>query len=182
MFDTRQHERAIGRSWRVKSHCPANPPIAHAMPLSANQRQTVRPRPRPRTTDTPLEMPSARRTLLLLSRLVRLRCPHCGGGRVLERFGRIRERCGVCRFRFERSDENYFGGAMFVNFMLGGGAFIVSFLAIIALSWPSVPWDALTYGAPAVLVVGMVPLYPVSKVVWLTVDVLVRPVKPKELE
>jgi len=150
------------------------------MSLSANRRQTVRSQPR--TTDTPLEMPSGRRAVQLLSRLVRLKCPHCGGGRVLERLGRIRERCSACRFRYERSDENYFGGAMFVNFMLGAGTFVASFLAIIAFSWPSVPWDALTYGAPAVLVVGMVLLHPVSKVVWLTVDVLVRPVTPNELE
>lgn len=70
---------------------------------------------------------------------------------------------------------------MFVNFMLGAGTFIVVFLAVIVFSWPSVPWDALTYVAPAVLLVGMVLLHPVSKVVWLTVDVLVRPVTPEEL-
>jgi uncharacterized protein (DUF983 family) len=127
-------------------------------------------------------MPSGGRALLLLSRLLRLRCPHCGGGRVLERFGRVRERCSSCGFRYERSDENYFGGAMFVNFMLGAGTFVVTFLAVIVLYWPSVPWDTLTYAAPAALLVGMVLLYPVSKVVWLTVDVLVRPVGPDELE
>ena len=71
---------------------------------------------------------------------------------------------------------------MFVNFMLGAGTFVVSFLAILVVYWPSVPWDALTYGAPAALLVGMVLLYPISKVVWLTVDVLVRPVMPEELK
>lgn len=101
---------------------------------------------------------------------------------MLGRRGRVHERCASCGFRYERSDENYFGGAMFVNFMLGAGTFVISFLAILVLYWPSVPWDGLTYGAPAVLLVGMLLLYPVSKVVWLTVDVLVRPVTPQELE
>ena len=71
---------------------------------------------------------------------------------------------------------------MFVNFMLGAGTFVISFLAILVVTWPAVPWDALTYGAPIALVVGMLLLYPVAKVVWLTVDVLVRPVTPQELE
>lgn len=71
---------------------------------------------------------------------------------------------------------------MFVNFMLGAGTFVATFLAVLVIYWPSVPWDALTYGAPVLLLVGMLLLYPVSKVVWLAVDVLVRPVTPQELE
>lgn len=71
---------------------------------------------------------------------------------------------------------------MFLHFLLGGFTFGASLLAVLMLSWPSVPWDALTFGAPVAFVPFMIVLYPVSKVVWLTVDVMVRPVMPEELE
>lgn len=94
----------------------------------------------------------------------------------------MHSRCTVCNFRFERSDENYFQGAMFVNFMIGGFTFASSFLAVLMLSWPDVPWNALTYGAPVAMLAFMVLLYPISKVVWLTADVMLRPVTAAELE
>jgi uncharacterized protein (DUF983 family) len=133
-------------------------------------------------SDTPLTTPSAGRALVALSGLLRLRCPHCRRGKVLRRWYGMHERCSGCHFRYERSDENYFQGAMFVNFMLGGFTFAASLLAIIVLSWPNVPWNGLTVGAPIVMLVFMVLLYPISKVIWLTADVVFRPVCPEELE
>jgi uncharacterized protein (DUF983 family) len=94
----------------------------------------------------------------------------------------VRDRCPACNFRYERSDENYFQGAMFLHFLLGGFTFGASLLAVLMLSWPTVPWDGLTFGAPVAFLLFMIVLYPVSKVVWLTVDVMVRPVMPAELE
>lgn len=135
---------------------------------------------RRRTTDSPLEMPTLRRAFTLFLRAVRLRCPNCGRGAVLRRWFSVHERCSACGFRYERSDENYFQGAMFVNFMIGGGTFAVSLLAVLLLSWPSVPWNALTFGGPVVMLVFMVFLYPISKVVWLTADVAFRPITPEE--
>ncbi|HEY4131991.1 MAG TPA: DUF983 domain-containing protein [Gemmatimonadaceae bacterium] len=126
--------------------------------------------------------PSAGRALAAFTSLARLRCPHCRRGKVLRRWYSVRERCSICHFRYERSDENYFQGAMFVNFMIGGFTFGASLLAVLLLSWPSVPWTALTFGAPVAMLVFMVLLYPISKVVWLTVDVMFRPVTPEELE
>jgi uncharacterized protein (DUF983 family) len=94
----------------------------------------------------------------------------------------MEERCAVCHFRYERSDENYFQGAMFFNFMIGGFTFATSLLAVLMWTWPNVPWNALTFGAPAVMLVFMVLLYPISKVVWLTFDVMLRPVTHEERE
>jgi uncharacterized protein (DUF983 family) len=133
-------------------------------------------------TDTPLTTPSAGRALLALSGLVRLRCPNCRSGKVIQGWYGLKQRCSVCNFLYERSDENYFQGAMIVNFLIGGFSFAASLLAVLVLSWPEVPWDALTYGVPVALLVFMVLLYPVSRVVWLTVDVMLRPVTPEELE
>ena len=137
---------------------------------------------RRRLSDSPLEMPSVKRAWMMLRRVVRLRCPNCGRGAVLRRWFSVNERCSACAFRYERTDENYFQGAMFVNYMLGGFTFAVSFLAVLLVAWPNVPWNALTFGAPVALGVFMVVFYPVSKVVWLTVDVTLRPVMVEELE
>jgi uncharacterized protein (DUF983 family) len=136
---------------------------------------------RRRTTDTPMTTPSAGRAFFALLGLLRLRCPNCRRGSVLHGWYRLHERCSTCNFRYERSDENYFQGAMFVSFMIGGFTFAVSLLAVLLLSWPNVPWNALTFGAPVVMLAFMIALYPISKVVWLTVDVMVRPVTREDL-
>lgn len=137
---------------------------------------------RRRTTDTPLAMPSARRAFAALTTLARLRCPNCGRGPVLTGWYRVHARCSSCRFRYERSDENYFAGAVFVHFMLSGFSFAAGLLLLLMLSWPTVPWDALTFGTPVAILFFAVALYPISKVVWLTVDVMLRPVTPEEME
>lgn len=140
-----------------------------------------------RTTETAMQMPSFTSTIRTLGRAMRLRCPHCGGGPVLARWrpgipwGAVRERCAACRFRYERSDDRYFSGAMFVNLMVAELIFALSFLAAILVTWPDVPWDALTYGGAAAMLLIPALLFPVSKVVWLAVDVLVRPVSDDEL-
>ena len=160
----------------ISAHSPSMPQTPH------RSAQNAPPPVRARTTDSAMEMPSARRLGALFWSLIRLRCPNCSRGKVLAGGFKVRERCSECCFRYERSDENYFQGAMFVNFMLGAGTFAVSLLLVLVLSWPDVPWDALTYGAPLVMLAFMIVLYPFSKVVWLTVDVMVRPVTAAELE
>jgi len=101
---------------------------------------------------------------------------------VLGRRGAVLERCTGCNFRYKRGDDNYFSGAMFFAFMIGAGSFVVTFLLVIALTTPNVPWDALQYGAPVVLGTGMVLFYPIARAVWLFVDVMMRPVTSAELE
>ena len=141
----------------------------------------------PRTTESALQMPSLGQTVRALGRAVRLRCPHCGGAPVLAQWSgvaawsAVRERCTACGFRYERSDDRYFGGAMFVNLLAAELLFAVTFVAAILLTWPAVPWDAFTYVGAASMVVIPALIYPVSKVFWLAVDVLVRPVDEGEL-
>ena len=140
-----------------------------------------------RSTDTDLSLPSLRRSVTLLGRALRLRCPHCGEGPVLRGWrpgiwGSARERCSGCGLRFTRSDDRYFAGAMLCNLLAAELFFALSFVAAVLLTWPDVPWDGLTYAMAAAMVVGPVAFYPVSMVLWLTMDVLVRPVTPDELE
>ncbi|MEP6991212.1 MAG: DUF983 domain-containing protein [bacterium] len=134
-----------------------------------------------RTTESALDMPSMGRALLLASRALRLRCPHCGTGRVLSGFNTVHERCSACGFHFCRSDDEYFSGAMFFGMMIGETLAILGIGAAIWATYPDVPWSFLQYAIPLVLLGVMVLLFPVSRVVWLAIDVLLRPVEPSEL-
>lgn len=136
--------------------------------------------PGQRTTESAMELPSLGRTVQLAGRMLRLRCPNCGTGAVLSA-RRVREYCSSCGFRFERSSDNYFAGAVFVNYMVCGILFLLAFLFTMLATWPDVPWTFLTYIMPPLMVGIVVLLYPASKVMWLTLDVLVRPVVPDEL-
>ncbi|MBC8087070.1 MAG: DUF983 domain-containing protein [Phycisphaerae bacterium] len=132
------------------------------------------------TTESPLEMPSFKRTTLYMGRALRFRCPNCGEGKVLGGWGAVRERCSHCNLRFERSGPEYFTGAMFCNFLIAEFLFATSFATAVVLTWPDVPWDAMTWIAVAGAVIVPVALYPFSKVAWLAIDSLVRPVTPEE--
>jgi uncharacterized protein (DUF983 family) len=134
-----------------------------------------------RTTESPLDMPSARRLVTLMGRALRFRCPHCGKGWVLTRGGSVKDHCMSCGLRFQRSEDDYFSGAMFFGMLLGEGVFALGCLLVLIVSWPNVPWTALTYGAPLGMLLLLPILLPFSKVVWLAVDVLIRPVMPEEL-
>jgi uncharacterized protein (DUF983 family) len=134
-----------------------------------------------RPTDTPLEMPTLARLPRFLSRLFRLRCPHCGQGAVLKWDGSVLARCSSCHFRYQRGDSNYFFGAMFFGVMLGELLFAITFGIWVISSWPDVPWKVLQWVLP-IGVLGTAPLFiPFSKVAFLSVDVFVRPVVPVEL-
>ncbi|MEO8620337.1 MAG: DUF983 domain-containing protein [bacterium] len=134
-----------------------------------------------RTTESALDMPSAGRALLLASRALRLRCPHCGNGRVLSGFNTVHDRCSACGFRFCRSDDDYFSGAMFFGMMIGETLAVLAIGAAIWITYPNVPWSFLQYAIPVVLLGVMILLFPISRVVWLAIDVMLRPVEPSEL-
>jgi uncharacterized protein (DUF983 family) len=135
---------------------------------------------RHRHAETPLQFPSAVQALRGLGRAFRLRCPHCGKGHVLTKFGGVQKRCNACGLRYERTDDNYWGGAMVFGFLMGGFIFALSFLLTLIVTWPNPPWDTLQY-APIGMLLLMAFVVPFSRVLWLTVDTLVRPVVPEEL-
>ena len=133
------------------------------------------------TSESPLEMPTFRRTLLLAGRAIRFRCPNCGVGKVMGRWGKTVDRCSHCNYRFARSGPEYFTGAMFCNFLIAEFLFATCFATAVVVTWPDVPWDAMTWVAVIGAVVVPTALYPFSKVMWLAIDTLVRPVHPEEL-
>ena len=126
-------------------------------------------------------MPTARQALRGFTLAFRLRCPHCGKGYVLTRLGAVRDHCSSCGLRFTRTDDNYFGGAVFFGLFLGELVVALTLLIVILITWPRVPWDGILYGTTAGCLLALPISLPFAKVVWLSVDTLVRPVQPHEL-
>ena len=137
--------------------------------------------PTERTTETPLVVPSIAQTVRVIGRALRFRCPNCGKGKVIQGWANVRERCESCGFRFERSSDHYFAGAMLTNIIIAELIFVLALLVTLWITWPEVPWDLLQYGGAAAMVLLPIALYPFSKVTWLAADVLIRPVTKEEL-
>jgi uncharacterized protein (DUF983 family) len=134
-----------------------------------------------RNTESALAIPTARGALSVAARTSTLRCPHCGKGWIFSGFNTVNERCAGCGFRFCRSDDNYFSGAMFFGMMIGETLAVLGIFGAIWITYPNVPWTFLQYGGPLILLAVMIAAFPFSRAVWLGVDVLMRPIQPGEL-
>jgi len=115
-----------------------------------------------------------------LRRSFTLRCPSCGIGSVFRRVGILATRSNSCGLRFERTDDNYFGGAVFFGLFLGELVVALTLLITILLTWPNVPWDGILHGVTIGSLVALPISLPFAKVIWLNVDTLVRPIQPGE--
>jgi uncharacterized protein (DUF983 family) len=129
-----------------------------------------------------LAMPGVRDTIVLLWRSVRLKCPHCGGGRILASWFRLKPQCPSCGLRFDRGeDEDYYLGGMMFNIALAEAIFAIVFVTTLVVMWPDVPWDNLEYILVGAMIAAPILLYPVSRVMWLAFDLLLRPMTPAEM-
>jgi hypothetical protein len=119
-------------------------------------------------------------TKLLLRGLVR-RCPRCGGGKLFTGWLKMRPRCPRCGMCFER-EEGFFLGAYVVNF----GVMILAlalFIAIgVAVTLPDPPPGKLALGGMAVGVFVPIFFYPMSRTVWSAIDLMMKPLEPREIE
>jgi len=133
-------------------------------------------------TESPLALPTLRRTVVLFARALVLRCPNCGGWPVLEHWFKLRVRCPRCGLRLERGEADYFTGAMLLNIVIAEGLLAVVLIAVLLATWPDVPWNVLQWAAPPALGLAPVLFLPFSKTTWLAFDLLLRPVTAAEME
>jgi len=70
---------------------------------------------------------------------------------------------------------------MFFGLLIGEVMVVLFLVGSILITWPDVPWNGIQWGG----VIGMLVLAPAliafSRVMWLAIDVLIRPVVPEEL-
>ena len=78
--------------------------------------------------------------LTLLSRALRLRCPHCGGGPIFVSWARLLPNCPVCGLGLERGEQGYWLGAYFFNLMAMETLFSIWVVGLLWWTWPTPPW------------------------------------------
>jgi uncharacterized protein (DUF983 family) len=122
--------------------------------------------------------PKARLAVLGAWRALRLRCPLCGAGHITRRWVTVVPTCPRCRLRLDRGEPDYWIGAMLFNLIAAETLFACAVLAVLLLTWPNPPWDALYWGGIAGTIVMPIVTYPVTKLIWLTFDLLFRPPHP----
>jgi uncharacterized protein (DUF983 family) len=118
----------------------------------------------------------------LFWRAARLRCPHCGSGGIFHTFFALRERCPGCGLRLERGEGDYFVGAYLFNLIAVEVILFLCVAVCVALTWPSPPWELLTWVTAVLTLGGCVGCYPFAKVTWLALDLALRPISPEELQ
>ena len=118
---------------------------------------------------------SLRRAAELFSRAVRLRCPNCGGGALFASWFRMKPTCPTCGISLDRGEQGYEVGSYMFNIVLAEGLFAGIFVAVLVGTWPSPPWTALEYAGPALMLVLPFALFPVTKTLYLALDLLLRP-------
>ncbi len=122
-----------------------------------------------------------RKAGLLLGRALLLRCPNCGDGSAFASWWKLRKRCPECGLWLERGEGDYYLGAYMVSLIAIETLFALGFLIVLLATWPDPPWDAIQYGGAVVLLAGAVICYPFSKTIWLSVDLMFRPVTPDDV-
>ena len=102
-------------------------------------------------------------------RALRRRCPVCGSKGIFSTWFNLRSRCPQCNFSFER-EEGYWVGALIANIAAAEALFGVMFIGTILVTFPDVPWNALMIAGPLLMVGLPIVFYPLSKTLWLWVD------------
>jgi hypothetical protein len=101
----------------------------------------------------------------------------------LKSWFKVNTQCAVCGLHFERGDEeehDYWLGAYTLNFLVTETIFGVALLLALLATWPDPPWRLLLFGGGALMVLAPIAFYPVSKALWLAIDLVVRPAAPDD--
>ena len=119
--------------------------------------------------------------LRCLARGLTLGCGVCGRRRGLFRRGLVMvERCPRCSLTFERTEGHYIG-AIGINTILSFTALFFGLIAFVAATYPDTPAGAWVFALLPVLALVPLLLYPVSKTLWTSIDLLMRPLEPGEV-
>src|SRR5581483_11114840 len=140
------------------------------------------PRHRPRYISRSAPSIDMKRIATLFIRALALRCPHCGGGPLLDSWFRLKSHCPTCGLALERNEgEDYFLGGMMFNIVLAEVVYALAIVVWIIATWPTPPWTLIQYvGIPAMAAMPFL-FYPLSKTIWLAFDLAFRPVEPGDL-
>ena len=77
--------------------------------------------------------------------------------------------CPRCGLHFER-EAGYWTGALAINTILVGGAFVIAFVIALVLTVPDVPVAPLLAILVPIVLIGPLVTYPFSKTLWFAID------------
>jgi Na+(H+)/acetate symporter ActP len=89
--------------------------------------------------------------------------------------------CGRCGLEFER-EPGYWVGAVTINTIVIFVTFLVVFGGSVVLTWPDVPWATVLILTVVANVLIPTFFYPMSKTVWLALEMGWHPLEPEEIE
>ena len=115
----------------------------------------------------------------LLGRALRRRCPLCGVGVPFRGWFRMTERCPHCGHRYER-ESGYWVSALIVNMAATEALFGVFFVAVLFATLPDVAWGPVLVVGAVTNVIFPTAFYPLSKTVWVALDVFFNPPRGEE--
>jgi len=122
-----------------------------------------------------------RRLFTMVRRALVLRCPNCGSRGLMKNWFKMVERCPTCGILIEREGNDYLSGSVMFNLVLAELIFAFVLVAYLLIVWPKVNWDVLGIAAPLGMAIAPFVLFPFSKLVWLAVDLALRPAHASEL-
>ncbi len=112
------------------------------------------------------------RRLTLFARALRLRCPNCGGQGMFRRWFEMVPDCTQCGFALASGNRV---GANLLNLVAAEVILMVALATIIIRTWPDPPWQFLQYGAPILMLITPLILYPFSKAIFVAADLAMYP-------
>jgi hypothetical protein len=69
---------------------------------------------------------------------------------------------------------------MLLNLIAAELVFAAALVAVLLMTWPEPPWDAMLYvGIPLMVLVPIV-FFPFSRTIWIACDLVVRPSEPHD--
>ncbi|MFZ0015650.1 MAG: DUF983 domain-containing protein [Acidimicrobiia bacterium] len=116
----------------------------------------------------------------MVGRALRRRCPRCGESAFSTWFT-MTENCSRCGLKFER-EPGYWVGAVTINTVVIFITFLVVFTTLVLATWPDVPWPVVFAVTLVANVVIPIVFYPISKTLWLALEMSWHPLEPEELE
>ncbi len=117
--------------------------------------------------------------LTMLGRGLVRRCPNCGQGHLFRQWLKMNDRCPQCGLYFER-EEGYWTGAVAINTVFTELVFIAVTATFVIWTWPDVPMVPILAGAIALNIVFPLFFYPISKTLWVAIDLMLHPLEERE--
>ena len=91
------------------------------------------------------------------------------------------ELCPRCGLKFERI-EGHWIGAIGINTIVSFTTLLVSLITSFVVTFPNFPVITLIVTNCGLMVVTPILFYPFSKTIWTSIDIMMRPLEPHEVD